>query len=87
MELTIALLLSIIGTVISVFNLVFNRKDKSNKDTEKVAYTQGALDTNLKNIMDKLDKIEKKLDFYDKEIDERIEKGIAHHIEVYHKGK
>ena len=32
MELTIALALSILGSVISVFSFVLNRKDKSNKD-------------------------------------------------------
>ena len=32
MELTIALALSILGTVIAVCNFVLNRKDKRNKD-------------------------------------------------------
>ena len=32
MELTIALALSILGSVISVFSFVLNIKDKSNKD-------------------------------------------------------
>lgn len=32
MELTIALALSILGSVISVFSFVLNRKDKNNKD-------------------------------------------------------
>ena len=32
MQLTIALSLSILGTVISVLSLIFNRKDKSNEE-------------------------------------------------------
>ena len=35
MELTIALALSILGSVISVCSFVLNRKDKSNKDIKE----------------------------------------------------
>ena len=34
-----------------------------------------------------LNKIENKLDTYDTEIDDRIEKAINNHIKEYHKGE
>ena len=85
MELTIAVVISIIGCVISVSSFVLNRKDKSNDDTEEMSYRQGVLDQQLKNIFEKLEKIEKKLDSYDREIDDRIEKALEVHIKQYHK--
>ena len=85
MQLTIALSLSILGTVISVLSLIFNRKDKSNKDTEKESYKWGMIDAQIKQILNKLDKIDNKLDSYDKEIDEKIKIALEHHIKEYHK--
>lgn len=87
MQLTIALSLSILGTVISVLSLIFNRKDKSNKDTEETSYRQGQLDMQIKQILAKLEKIDKKLDTYDREIEERIEVALKNHIAIYHKGE
>lgn len=87
MQLTIALSLSILGTVISVLSLIFNRKDKSNKDTEETSYRQGQLDMQIKQILSKLEKIDKKLDTYDREIEERIDVALKNHIAIYHKGE
>ena len=84
MQLTVALSLSILGTVISVLSLIFNRKDKSNKDTEETSYRQGQLDMQIKQILAKLEKIDKKLDTYDREIEERIKVALEHHIKEYH---
>ena len=84
MELTIALVLSILGSVISVCNFALNRKDKSNKDTQNDSYKWGMIDTQIKQILNKLDKIDSKLDNYDKEIDERINIALEHHIKEYH---
>ena len=83
---TLTLGLSILASVISVLSFIFNRKDKSNKDTSASSYNQGVLDTQLKNIFDKLNKIEAKLDTYEEKIDEKIDKKMAEHIKVYHKG-
>ena len=58
MELTIALALSILGSVISVCSFALNRKDKSNKDTQNDSYKWGMIDTQIKQILDKLDKID-----------------------------
>lgn len=87
MQLTAALSLSILGTVISVLSLIFNRKDKSNKDTEETSYRQGQLDMQIKQILSKLEKIDKKLDTYDREIEERIDVALKNHIAIYHKGE
>lgn len=84
MELTIPLIISILGSIIAVVSLILNRKDKSNKDTEKESYKWGMIDAQIKQILNKLDKIDNKLDSYDKEIDERIEVALEHHIREYH---
>lgn len=83
----IAMLISIISITIAILSFFFGRKDKSNKDTEKNSYNQGRLDQTLKNIMEKLDKIEQKLNLYDSEIEIRIEKALKNHVEIYHKGE
>ena len=85
MELTIALALSILGSVISVCSFVLNRKDKSNKDSGDTSYRQGQIDTQLKNILNKLEKIEDKLNVYDEEIDKKIDIALEHHIREYHR--
>ena len=84
MELTIALALSILGSVISVCNFALNRKDKPKHDTQNDSYKWGMIDTQIKQILNKLDKIDSKLDNYDKEIDERINIALEHHIKEYH---
>ena len=83
MELTIALALSILGSVISVSSFVLNRKDKSNKESGDTSYRQGQIDTQLKNILNKLEKIEDKLNVYDEEIDKKIDIALEHHIREY----
>jgi len=85
MEITVALALSILGTVISVSSFVLTRKDKSNQNTEKDSYKWGSIDEKLSNIDKTLIKIENKLDTYDKEIEEKIKTAMQHHINEYHK--
>jgi peptidoglycan hydrolase CwlO-like protein len=84
MKLTIGLILSIISCIICVCTFVLNRKDKSTKDSGNNSYRQGQIDMQLKNILNKLEKIEKKLDDYDREIDEKIEIALEHHIKEMH---
>ena len=55
--------------------------------TKDESYHLGQIDTKLKNIEIMLNKIENKLDTYDSEIDDRIEKAINNHIKEYHKGE
>ncbi len=85
MELTIALALSIISTVIAVSNFVLSRKDKAVKDTkenhqELIEYQLNELKADVKSIIAKLDK-------YDKEFDDRIDKALELHLQIYHKGE
>lgn len=87
MELTIALAISILSITFSILGFAFNRKDKSNNDTKNESYHLGQIDTKLKNIEIMLNKIENKLDTYDSEINDRIEKAINNHIREYHKGE
>lgn len=78
-------LLTIGLAVLTILNFAFGRGDKSTKDTADRNYRQGILDQQLKDIFTKLEKIEKKLDNYDNEIETKIEKNIKLHIEQYHK--
>lgn len=93
MEITIALALSILGSVISVSNFVLTRKDKAVKDTKETdeeTSNQKLIDYRLTQVEKKLDKIINILDNYDKEIDARVEKALEQHVAVYHsqrKGK
>ena len=93
MELTIALALSILSSVISVSSFVLSRKDKAVKDVkdedkEKMLNVadKKLIEYKLEQLEKKLDKILDKLDTYDKEIEEKINKALDEHIKVYHKG-
>lgn len=83
--LTIALALSILGTVISVTNFILSRKDKAIKDTkenhqELIEYQLNELKQDVKSIIAKLDR-------YYKEFDDRIDEKIDLHVKLYHKGE
>lgn len=73
------------GFIITILSFTFTRGDKSNKDTADRNYRQGILDQQLKAITEKLEKIERKLDTYDNEIDTKIDKAISNHIKEFHK--
>lgn len=81
----IALAISILSVVITVVNFALSRKDKTKNETEKDSYKWGSIDEKLSNIEKTLSKIEDKLDTYDKEIDEKIEMALNHHIKEYHR--
>lgn len=85
MEITLALILSILGSVLSVSTFVLNRRDKAIKDTkenhqELIEYQLRELKEDVKTILNKLDR-------YDKDIDDRINKALDLHIKTYHKGE
>ena len=81
----VTLLLTILGSVLTAVSFAIGRKDKATKDSSDVSYKMGVINTQIKQILDKLDKIDNKLDGYDKEIDEKIETALQHHIKEYHK--
>lgn len=88
MELTVALVISIISCVLAVSNFVLGRKDKSNKDvveSQKQFSKHDLIEYRLEKIEQNIEKILNKLEFYDKEIEEKVNKAIANHIATYHK--
>lgn len=81
MEITIVI--SIISVVIAISSFVLGRKDKAVKDAkennlELINYRLDKLDENVQKILDKLDT-------FDSEVDDKIQKAIEHHIKEYHK--
>lgn len=84
MELTIALIISILSITFTIINFALNRKDKSNKDTSNDAYAQGRIEEKLANIEKTLSKIEIKLDNYDIEIRQVVKEEMKEHITLYH---
>jgi hypothetical protein len=87
---TIALVISILGIALNVFNFYYSRKKDTIidvKEQDKESSNQQLIDYRLTQVEKKLDKILDILDNYDKEIDERVSKAMEQHIEVYHKGE
>ena len=84
MELTIALVISILSITFTILSFAFNRRDKSNKDTSNDAYAQGRIEEKLANIEKSLAKIEIKLDGYDMEIKQIVKEELKEHIALYH---
>lgn len=90
MEITLAIIISIISTVISVTNFTLGRKDKSNKDIkeeQKQFDKNDLIEYRLTKIEQNIEKILNKLDVYEKEIDDRIKIAIDNHIAIYHNKK
>ena len=84
----ITLVISIIGVVISVSAFIMSRKDKSNSDVkeeQKEFSKHDLMNYRLEKIEQNIEKILNKLDFYDKEIEEKVNKAIDNHVATYHK--
>lgn len=85
---TIALVISVLGIVLNVFNFYYSRKKDTItdiKEQDKENSNQQLIDYRLTQVEKKLDKILDILDNYDKEIDERVSKAMNEHIKIYHK--
>ena len=90
MEITLAIIISIVSTVISITNFALVRKDKSNKDIkeeQKQFDKNNLIEYRLTKIEQNIEKILNKLDVYEKEIDDRIKIAIDNHIAIYHNKK
>lgn len=84
---TIALVISIIGIVLNVFNFYYSRKKDTItnvKELDKESTNQQLIDYRLTQVEKKLDKILDILDNYDEEIDKRVDKAMSQHIKLYH---
>ena len=82
--------IAIIGSIISVYSFVLNRKDKSNKDIkeeQKQFDKNNLIEYRLTKIEQNIEKILNKLDVYEKEIDDRIKVAIDNHVAIYHNKK
>lgn len=78
MDLGVAI--SILAITFTIINFAIARKDKANKDGNK----QGVIEYRLEDLSKKVDKILDKLDKYDKEVDDKIEIAMKHHIAEMH---
>lgn len=89
MELTIALALSILGSVISVSTFVLNRRDKAVKDIkenhqELIEYQLKELKEDYKNIASDIKDIKKMLDIYKESLVSIVKEQMADHVKIYH---
>lgn len=89
MEITIALALSILGSVISVSSFVLTRKDKAVKDTkenhqELIEYQLKELKEDYKDIASDIKEIKKMLDTYKETVKSMVKEQIEEHVKIYH---
>lgn len=84
MEITVAVLISIISLGLAVVSFFVGRKDKAVSETSNSQREFGILQQKVEYISQQLDKILAKLDNYDNEIDNRVQKAIENHIAIYH---
>ena len=80
-----ALFLSIVSILVVVVNFILSildRGKKSQKENhqELIEYQLEELKADVKSILNKLER-------YDKEFDNRINKAIELHVQIYHKGE
>lgn len=92
MEITIALALSILGSVISVSTFVLNRRDKAVQNTkenhqELIEYQVKELKDDLKNIASDVKDVKKMLDQYKENFRTMVKNAIDEHVKLYHKGE
>lgn len=78
MDLGVAI--SILAITFTIINFAIARKDKASKDGNK----QGVIEYRLEDLSKKVDKILDKLDKYDKEVDDKINIAMQHHIAEMH---
>ena len=89
MELSIALGLSILGSVLSVSTFVLNRKDKAVKDTKEnhqplIEYQLKELKENYKDIANDIKEIKKMLSNYKETVRDIVRIEMDEHIRQYH---
>ena len=89
MKIEISLLIAFGGFLLSIITVYIaikkNTKTNVEEEAEKAA-TEKLIQYQLNELKEDVKKILSKLDSFEKDIDERIEKAMEHHIEVYHKG-
>lgn len=81
----IALIISIISILVVVTNFILSILDRGKRNQKE--NHQELIEYQLKELKEEIQKISAKLDKYDREFDDRIEKAIQLHIQIYHKGE
>ena len=79
--------IAIIGCLVSVSTFFINQKNKSDNDLkaeQKEFSKHNLIEYRLKKLDENVEKILSKLDFYDKEIEEKVNKAIDNHVKIYH---
>lgn len=89
MELTLAVVISLVSVVIAVVNFALSRKDKAVKDTkedhrELIEYQVKELKEDLKNIASDVKDVKKMLDNYKDTFRDMIKDSIEEHVKLYH---
>lgn len=89
MELTIAIIISILSAVISVSNFVLNRKDKAVQDTkennyELIKWQLESLKDEYKEMASDIKEIMKKLDTYKDTFRGIVKTEMEEHVKLYH---
>lgn len=77
------IIISICAVGISLLTLVLNRRDKVVEETKE--NNLAVINYQLKELKEDIGKLSSKLDKYDDEMDERIDKAIKLHERLYHK--
>jgi len=78
----IAIVITIINCILGISVFVSNKKKDVVQDTKE--NHQPLIEYQLKELKDDVKQILLKLDKYDKDIDERIDKALDLHIKMYH---
>ena len=81
----IGTIISIGAVTISLVTFLLNRRDKAVADTKES--NLGLINFRLDQLDKNVQRILAKLETYDRELDEKIDKKIHEHVEMYHKEK
>ena len=90
MKIEIGLLISLGGVLLSVITVYIAIKKNTKVDVEEQAKkvaNEKIIQYQLDEIKEEIKKILVKLDGFERDIEEKINKAIEHHVEVYHKGE
>lgn len=86
MTIEIGLLIAICTFGLSLVTSLLAQRRNTAKDSEKDGYQLGVLTQKLTDIDKKLEKIERRLDFYDSDIEKKVQEEIEKHVLKYHNG-
>lgn len=87
MTIEVGLLIAIGGFVLSFVVALTTSKRNTQQDSEKEGYQLGILTQKLNDIDNKLEKIERRLDNYSRDIEKIVHEEIEKHVLEYHSKK